>query len=311
MIQHAILGTDFSKAVSEIIGESEIFKTIGIEKISLIHVLNLRELIMVEKFTIEGLEMKLEAQKKLLLNKGFEVTAELIYGIPYIELEKKRKAIGAEITIVGSHGRTSSSSNIGGTITDVLHNMKAPVLIIPLQKKKTDTEEFPGKNLFQYEYIMQQLEKQEPDWDLKCSNLTNHVLLPTDFSDFSEAAFQLIEKQDIKLPKVTLLHIQDRVKIGDHLIHKLDEFNQIDTARLNRIKTALIAAHPEAAVEIKIIYGYPIEQILNYINENNVSLTVMGSQGRGFFAEIFIGSVSYQVARKSNSNVLIVPIPRN
>ncbi len=53
---HAILGTDFSKAVAKIIDNSGIFKTICIEKISLVHVLNLRDAIMVEKFTIEGLE---------------------------------------------------------------------------------------------------------------------------------------------------------------------------------------------------------------------------------------------------------------
>lgn len=311
MIRHAVLGTDFSKAIFEIIDKSDFLKTLGIEKISLIHVLNLRDVIMVEKFTLEGLEKKLETQKELLIRKGFEVSAELIYGIPYIELEKKRKAFGAGITIVGSHGRTSSSSTIGGTIADVLQNLKAPVLVIPLKKKETDTDEFPGRNLYQYEYIMQQLEKHEPDWDLKCTNLTDHVLVATDFSDFSESAFQLIKIQSIKIPKLTLLHIQDEVKIGDHLKHKLDEFNQIDEARLNRIKTSLNTSHPETKVEIKIIYGRPTEQILNYVKENNVTLTVMGSQGRGFFAEIFIGSVSHQVARKSNSNVLIVPLKDN
>lgn len=91
MIKHAIIGTDFSKAVSEIIDNSEIFRTIGIEKLTLVHVLNLRDVAMVEQYTMEGLEQKLREQKKLLTEQGFEVEAELIYGIPYIELEKKRK----------------------------------------------------------------------------------------------------------------------------------------------------------------------------------------------------------------------------
>lgn len=309
MIKHAILGTDFSKAVSEIVENSEILKSIGITKISLIHVLNLRDEIMVEKFTIGGLEKKLEEQKKLLLKKGFEVTSKLVYGIPYIELEKMRKAAGAGITIIGSHGRTSPSSTIGGTAADVLHNIKAPVLVFSLKKK--ETEEESGKSLYGYEFIMQQVEKHEPDWELRTKDLTGHVLIPTDFSDFSEAAFQLIKNQNIKIPKVTLIHIQDEVKIGDHLKQKLDEFNKIDTERLYRLKNALATAHPEAEVEIKLQYGKPTEQILKFIKENNVTLTVMGSQGRGFFSEIFIGSVSYQVARKSNSHVLIVPVPRN
>lgn len=310
-IKHAILGTDFSKAVSEIISNSGMFKTIGIEKITLVHVLNLRDRIMVEQFTIEGLEEKLKAQKKILEEKGFEVEAELMFGIPHIELEKKRKEKGAGLIIVGSHGRTGSSSTMGSTIADVLQNLKAPVLVVPLQKKKTGNQDFEGENIIQYEQIMRQLEKQETDWDLKSGNLINHVLLPTDFSDFSEEAFQTIKNLAVKLPKVTLLHVQDEVKIGKHLEHKLDEFNKIDTARLSRMKNALEIAHPETSVQIELVYGKPTQVILNYIRGNNVSLTIMGSQGRGFFEEIFIGSVSHQVARNSSSNVLIVPLPKN
>lgn len=311
MKKHAIIGTDFSKAISEIINNSELFKSIGIEKITLIHVLNLRDIIMIEKFSIEGLEKKLEEQKNILISKGYEVNSELIYGIPHIELEKKRKETNADLIVVGSHGRTSSSSTIGGTIADVLQNMKAPVLVIPLKKNETETEEFPGKNLYQYELIMKQLEEQEPDWDLKCNKLTEHVLITTDFSDFSEEAFQWVKNLSVKLPKLTLLHVQDEVKIGKHLEHKLDEFNKIDTERLIRLKDSFKNVHPETDVNFELIYGKPTQTILKFIKENNISLTVMGSQGRGFFDEIFIGSVSHQVARNANSNILIVPIPKD
>lgn len=308
-LHHSILGTDFSKAVSEIIGNSEMLKTIGIEKITLIHVLNLRDMIIVEKFTLKGLEKKLAEQKEVLKAKGFDVEAELIFGIPYIELEKKRLEKGAGVTIVGSHGRTGSSSTIGSTISDVLHNLKAPVLVVPLKKKETEGKDFEGENIFQYNQIMRQLEKQEPDWDLKSGKLMDHILLPTDFSDFSEEAFQSLKNLKVKLPKVTLLHVQDEVKIGKYLEHKLDEFNKIDAERLSRLKRALKTAHPETEVQFELIYGKPTKVILHFIKENNVSLTVMGSQGRGFLEEIFIGSVSHQVARNSSSNVLIVPLP--
>lgn len=311
MNMHAVLGTDFSKAVAEIIENSEMFKTFGINKISLVHVLNLRDVIMIEKFTIEGLEKKLEDQKNILINKGFDVTARLIYGIPHLELEKIRKEEKADIIIAGSHGRTYSSSTIGGTITEVLQNIKAPVMLIPMEIKSMKIEDFSSKNLYQYEYIMKQLEKQEPDCSLKCKNLTDHVLLATDFSDFSEKAFQWIRNCSAKFKKLSLLHVQDEVKIGKHLEHKLDEFNTIDTERLNRLKASFQQVHPETAIDINVEYGKPTQVILNFIQKNKVTLTVMGSQGRGFFEEIFIGSVSHQVARKANSNILIIPIQKD
>jgi nucleotide-binding universal stress UspA family protein len=37
---------------------------------------------------------------------------------------------------------------------------------------------------------------------------------------------------------------------------------------------------------------------------------VMGSQGRGFLAEVFLGSVSHQVVRRSPVPVLLVPAGR-
>jgi nucleotide-binding universal stress UspA family protein len=310
MIEHAILGTDFSKAVSKIIDHSNVFKTIGIEKISLVHVLNLRDLDMVEKFTIKGLRNKLENQKQQLQEKGFEIHTELIYGIPYIELEERRKELSAGLTIIGSHGRTSSSSTIGGTIADVLQNLQAPVLVIPLKKLEQPGNEMPEKNFFQYEHIVRELEKQEPDWELKSTKINDHILVPTDFSDFSEEAFQWIKNQQVEIPKLTLFHVQDEVKIGKHLEHKLEEFNKIDTERLTRLKESFHSAHPETRIDILIEYGNPTKTILNFIREMGVSLTVMGSQGRGFFEEIFIGSVSHQVARKADSNILIVPIPK-
>ncbi len=310
MVTHAILGTDFSKAVAQLIEHSNVFKVIGIEKISLVHVLNLRDLDMVEKYTMEELEEKLEKQKQQLHQKGFEVHAEWIYGIPSVELEHKRKETGAGLIILGSHGRTSSSSTIGGTIADVLQNMQAPVLVIPLEKQKKASDEMSGKNFFQYEQIMRELDKQEPDWKLKSDKIIDHILLPTDFSDFSEEAFQWIKNQQVRIPKLTLFHVQDEVKIGKHLEYKLDEFNNIDAERLTRLRDAFQSAHPETNINIDIKYGKPTQVILNYIKENNVALTIMGSQGRGFFEEIFLGSVSHQVAQKADSNILIVPLPK-
>src|SRR5690554_1262546 len=103
---------------------------------------------------------------------------------------------------------------------------------------------------FIYIHINQgELQKHEPGWNLKCNQLVHHILLPTDFSDFSEEAFQYLKEMEVKLPKVTLLHVQDEIKIGKHLNFKLEEFNKIDTQRLIRLKKALQSAHPETEVQ--------------------------------------------------------------
>jgi nucleotide-binding universal stress UspA family protein len=46
---------------------------------------------------------------------------------------------------------------------------------------------------------------------------------------------------------------------------------------------------------------------LKTIQELSVSLVVMGSQGRGFVPELFLGSVSHNVARHGDASVLLIP----
>ncbi len=310
MTKHAILATDFSKAVSKIIENSHELKSLGIEKITLVHVLNLRDKIVFEDFTIEGLEEKLSEQKKELEQKGFTVETEMVYGIPSSELEKVRKKVEAGIIIVGSHGLTSNPSVIGNTASELLHNMQSPILLVVLKKTgEDDSSALSAKNIYQYEKIMKELEQKEPEWEFYSENFTENVLLPTDFSDFSEAAFQWIKNQQVEIPELTLMHVQDEVKIDKHLKHKLEEFNAIDKGRLNRLSSSFQEKHPETKVNIIIEYGKPPEKILEYIKDKSITLTIMGSQGRGFISELFLGSVSLSVARHADSHVLLVPDP--
>ena len=310
MIKHAILGTDFSKAVSKIIENAHEFKSLGIERITLVHVLNLRDKIVFADFTIEGLEEKLSEQKRELEQKGFAVETEMLYGIPSSELEKMRKKVDAGIIIVGSHGLTSNPSVIGNTASELLHNMRSPILLVVLKKtEEDDTSAITAKNIYQYERIMKELEKKEPEWDFYTKNFTERVLLPTDFSDFSEAAFQWIKNQPVDIPELTLMHVQDEVKIERHLKHKLEEFNAIDNERLNRLSRAFQEKHPETKVHVIIEYGKPTEKILQFIKDQNITLSVMGSQGHGFISELFLGSVSLGITRHADSHVLLVPDP--
>jgi nucleotide-binding universal stress UspA family protein len=59
-----------------------------------------------------------------------------------------------------------------------------------------------------------------------------------------------------------------------------------------------------------ITYGSPVTEILKKATDDGVTLIVMGSQGRGYISELFLGSVSHNVARHAGVPVLLVPLPR-
>lgn len=65
-----------------------------------------------------------------------------------------------------------------------------------------------------------------------------------------------------------------------------------------------------ARVDTEIPYGSPTQVILERARSNAFSLIAMGSQGRGFISEVFMGSVANNVARHAPLPVLFVPAMR-
>jgi nucleotide-binding universal stress UspA family protein len=63
-------------------------------------------------------------------------------------------------------------------------------------------------------------------------------------------------------------------------------------------------------VNVEVVYGSPTAVILELARANRFSSIVMGTQGRGFIEEIFLGSVANNVARHAPLPVLFVPAVR-
>lgn len=60
-------------------------------------------------------------------------------------------------------------------------------------------------------------------------------------------------------------------------------------------------------IDIELRYGIPYMEILKAMSDLKPTLLVMGTQGRGFMRELFVGSVSQYVARRSWIPVILVP----
>jgi nucleotide-binding universal stress UspA family protein len=140
-----------------------------------------------------------------------------------------------------------------------------------------------------------------------CSDLFGHVLFPTDFSDTADRAFLFLEHiARAVAPSISLLHVQDRSKIDPHLSHRLEEFNRIDQDRLDRMRERL-RGFGASEVSTEIGYGVPTEVILERARASGPTLIVMGTQGRGLFQEVLVGSVANHLARLAPLPTLFVP----
>jgi nucleotide-binding universal stress UspA family protein len=57
----------------------------------------------------------------------------------------------------------------------------------------------------------------------------------------------------------------------------------------------------------EVVYGEPYVEIMRMLEKCGATLAILGSQGRGFLRELFVGSVSQYIARRSHCSVLLVP----
>jgi nucleotide-binding universal stress UspA family protein len=61
--------------------------------------------------------------------------------------------------------------------------------------------------------------------------------------------------------------------------------------------------------KILVQVGYPPEEILKAADEEGCDLIVLGSHGKGFLRQAFLGSVSGSVLARARKPVFIIPLP--
>lgn len=238
----------------------------------------------------EVIEDTLAHLKDSVEKQGFTADTRIIVGNAKHEINKIAEEEDYSLIIVGAEQDSMLKSHLfGGIGFDVISFAKKPVLLIRI-----------NENFRNGEICVE---------SVGC-DIGNHILFPTDFSENADIAFDFLEKMVIDgAKKITLLHIQDKSKIIPHLEYKLAEFDRIDSERLESMKKKL-ERYGDAKITTLIRLGTPAIEIINLVKELNVQLVVLGSQGRGFVEELFIGSVSNTVARKSDASVLLVPARR-
>lgn len=289
MFNYILVATDLSPASDQTIKWLTGLKPMGARKVHLVHALGLKHLVAMKPALARSAEPSLRKQAAALEAEGFEVEIEIAAGLPQFEVNRIARERQCSLIVVGSHGATLAREvPLGSVALAILHEAARPMLLVRLQ-----------------------ICEDNKTCDCPRTDFRKHILYPTDFSDTAERAFLYMEKLvESGAKSVTLLHVQDKARIGKHLEHRLDEFNRIDRERLDRSRDALLK-RGATEVNIELPYGSPVQEILRLARDRGASGIVMGSQGRGFIKEVFLGSVSHQVARLAPVPILLVPATRD
>jgi nucleotide-binding universal stress UspA family protein len=280
MFRRILVASDLSPAAEQIINMIYSFHVLGTEEIVLVHCLDIRDAGLLSETLIPLLQPEVDREVAKLNQLGFVTTGEIRIGSPGLEINRVARERDCSIIVIGSHGYSmDQNTSLGGVATTILHTATRPVLVVKITSPPS-----------------------EISW-----NPLNHILYPTDFSDNAKVAFTYLETLvRCGAEKVTLLHVQDKI-IGKHLVDRLAEFNKIDETLLLELRDQLVN-EGDVEVNIEIPFGLVAQEIINRIKTDEVSLVVMGTQGRGYIGEVFLGSVSNKVVRYSPVPVLLVPL---
>jgi nucleotide-binding universal stress UspA family protein len=290
MFDKIVLATDLSPAWDELVDCAAEFRLLGCSRIILTHVITTTFFAgLSENLRAEG-QPRLEEQKQWLISQGFEVVTEMPLGLPAYSLHDVACRHGADLIVVGSHGRSLWREGVLGSFANaVLHHARYPVLVL-----KTAVDET----------------KEQGTCRLQAKEMLRHILFPTDFSPAAVRALEYLEAlAKIGPGRVTLLHALDVIG-GDAYPPGFQEMAESEgRSSLARWQQRLQQA---GLTQMDGIFdpGHSIPAILEVLKNHDMSLIVMGTQGKGFVKEIFLGSVAHTVSRLAPCPVLLIPTPR-
>lgn len=154
------------------------------------------------------------------------------------------------------------------------------------------------------------------------------ILYVTDLSKNSAYAFQYaVDMAQRAGAEIILLHVIEPIppSVKHYVELYVDEakweekIKYEQEATIDRIKNRLrefckrvdtdVTHCIHLVSEIIVLPGHPVEEILKVAEEKQADAIVLGTHGKGFLVQTFLGSVARSVLDRTRKPVFIVPLP--
>lgn len=283
MFTRILFPTDFSSHARHTLECFLGLKEVGVEEIILITVIDDRgvEYPVAQDIAVE-VEKKLEEIRAKVEKDGFNVRAVIKKGSPYLEILKAAEEEEVTMIALGSHGKSPLEEVLLGSVSErVVREAGVPVLIVRYRLLE-------GEEGVALERISE--------------NTFRKILYPTDFSACSENTLKYIkELRTVGAEEVVVVHTIDERHITRE---SLEDVRIGRRHSLERIKEEL--ERWGYKVKVSLSTGVPLASILDIAEEEDVSIIVLGSHGKGLVKEMLLGSVSENVVRMARRPVLVI-----
>lgn len=226
--------------------------------------------------TRRGAEEQLAEHVRRDVPSGVPVTCETVAGSPAAMIEACAEARGADLVVLGTHGRGGVSRFLLGSVAErTLRLARRPTLIVRQTEGGEDAKP-PAPSL-------------------------RHVLCPVNHTEVARAAFE--HARSVARAFDACLTVVFAVEPGE------GELTAADLRRAEEDLQSWLSEKPPLDCQMQpvIRHGDPAQQVIGLAREAAVDLVVIGAQHRRFFDDTVLGVTTVRVTRHAPCPVLVAP----
>jgi len=208
-------------------------------------------------------------------------------------LVRRQREVGAELTVMTSHGRGPVRRAWLGSVTDAfIRQSERPVWVIRPDVENGVHEQNGGLSLDEL------------------PALPGRILLPLDGSPPSERLLDLVGKVAHPTGEFLLLRVIPPLLPGGspylpHVVRELESQEEIEAAAREDLQ-ATAARIGRVRTEVRVVTeGHPGTSILGVAEAERTDLIAMSTHGRGGASRLLLGSVADKVLRGAECPVLL------
>ena len=285
MFNKILIPVDLSEENELVLNFAVGLKSMGLKDILLAHVLEVARVStrQIEDEIIGPVADRLSEVGKIAEENGIRVKSEILEGKVDDQIINLAKHKNISMIVTGSHGKSAINEILTGSVSEGLGRKSiTPVLEL------------------NYDYLKKV--KKEALYT-EAAGLFRKVLITIDFTDASKAVIDYAKKfVKAGMNEAIILHSIDKKRIETNeeklqLLHSCKEKTE-NYARI--LEDVGVTARAICRV------GEPLKEIDGLAEEEDVSLIVAGSHGKGIFRELATGSVSMKVLRSASRPLMLV-----
>ncbi|HMW86322.1 MAG: universal stress protein [Nitrospira sp.] len=211
------------------------------------------------------------------------VTTRIEVGIPSQALQTVAESTGADLLVVGTHGRTGLDHVlVGSTAERVVRVSPCPVLAVKADKGVADSS---------------------------AAAPIKRIVVPVDLSTCSLDALEYAVQFAKPLgAAITILHAMEPVAYGlDFSLSHAKEWKEQRDYLEKRLSvlSACVTAHGIQADHV-LKPGLPADSIVSHVTQQGFDLMIMGTHGRRGISHVLLGSIAGAMLRHAPCPVLTV-----